>query len=215
MSASSEPPSTGAGAAPSSNAAAPTSDPTAAPASADPSVEELQETVSRLFSHPGVQAVLILNKRGDVIVERAVAAAATATAAGGGGPGGEDQGPRPAPPAPLPAEGEEGGGGATGDGDGGFVEAASAGAGEDPRRLARHVQDALRSIRALLRAACAQHPRRPGTSEDDGDGTAVSFVQIRSSGRHEVLVSPHRGYVLAVVKRAPASSSSSAPPGAR
>lgn len=37
--------------------------------SGDVSIQELQETVSRLSSHKGVQAVLILNRQGDILAE--------------------------------------------------------------------------------------------------------------------------------------------------
>ena len=37
--------------------------------SGDVSIQELQETVSRLSSHKGVQAVLILNRHGDILAE--------------------------------------------------------------------------------------------------------------------------------------------------
>lgn len=35
----------------------------------DVSIQELQETVSRLSSHKGVQSVLILNRQGDILAE--------------------------------------------------------------------------------------------------------------------------------------------------
>ena len=34
-----------------------------------PNLQELQETVSRLSSHKGVEAVLILNREGDILAE--------------------------------------------------------------------------------------------------------------------------------------------------
>lgn len=37
--------------------------------SGDVSFQELQETVSRLASHKGVQSVLILNRQGDILAE--------------------------------------------------------------------------------------------------------------------------------------------------
>lgn len=47
----------------------------AAAAVENPSMVELQETVSRLSSHKGVEAVLILNKKGDKILVQSGSAA--------------------------------------------------------------------------------------------------------------------------------------------
>lgn len=47
---------------------------TAANAPPHPNLQELQETVSRLSSHKGVEAVLILNRDGDILAESANAA---------------------------------------------------------------------------------------------------------------------------------------------
>ena len=45
-------------------------------AAVNENLQELQETVSRLSSHKGVEAVLILNRQGDIVAESSGAAAA-------------------------------------------------------------------------------------------------------------------------------------------
>jgi len=88
---------------------------------ANVSLQELQETVRRLSSHAGVQSVLILNRKGDILAGEATHAKHTAS---------------------------------------------------------------------LLQAAKAHIP------EDD----EVSIVQVRSEKGRELLIAPHEGYVLAVLK---------------
>uniref|UniRef100_A0A7S3L790 Roadblock/LAMTOR2 domain-containing protein n=1 Tax=Amphora coffeiformis TaxID=265554 RepID=A0A7S3L790_9STRA len=53
-----------------------------APAAAHPNLQELQETVSRLSSHKGVEAVLILNRNGDIIAESSSSGKETAMQVG-------------------------------------------------------------------------------------------------------------------------------------
>jgi hypothetical protein len=141
-----------------------------------------------------VQVVLILNRTGDVVVERAVASSSSSSSSSSS----------PSFPA---AAGEES--------QSGMAEEDGATTASDPRQLARLVQDTLRSIRALLHAV--QPPQQHHHNQQQQQQTAaesgedISFVQVRSSGRQEILISPHQGYVLAVVKQttAPASAASS------
>ena len=94
-------------------------------------LQEMQETVSRLSSHKGVQMVLILNRNGDIMVES----------------GSNNNGPTNA-----------------------------------------------KNIQKLLSAANLYFQT---TDADD----QVSFVQVRSKDNHELMISPHEGFVLAVLKR--------------
>lgn len=96
----------------------------------DANLEELQETVSRLFSHKGVQAVMILNRRGDIVVERGSAA--------------------------------------------------------DPCH-AKMAKQVLQMAQIYL----------DSLQPDD----QVSFLQIRSTKNQEIMIAPHQGYVLLVLKR--------------
>jgi dynein light chain roadblock-type len=92
---------------------------------------EMQETVSRLTSHPGVQQVLILNRDGDILVES----------------GSKQEAP-----------------------------------------------DHANNTRQLLAAANAY-------IKNLNDNDEVSFLKIRSRDNYELMISPHAGYVLAVLKR--------------
>jgi hypothetical protein len=135
-------------------------------------VEELEETVSRLFSHPGVQAVIILNKAGDVLVERTTAALRRASSTGA---------------------------------DDNNIDAAAL----EPQQqhvLPKRLNQVLQSVRGLLRALPdpQQHGSGAGGSDDDDE---LGFLQIRSAdGGREIMVAPHRGYVLAVMKMAASDS---------
>lgn len=59
------------------------------------SLQELQDTVSRLSSHTGVEAVLILNREGDIIAEsfksKNSLAVSSSTSGGGGNNNGEEE----------------------------------------------------------------------------------------------------------------------------
>jgi len=92
-------------------------------------LQELQETVSRLSSHKGVKAVLILNRAGDILVES--------------GPQGNPQN----------------------------------------AKYVKQLMDMATSYLLTL-------------SPDD----EVSFLQIRSTQHRELMIAPHEGFVLAVLK---------------
>ncbi|GKY97427.1 hypothetical protein MPSEU_000701200 [Mayamaea pseudoterrestris] len=94
-------------------------------------LQEMQETVSRLSSHKGVQMVLILNRSGDIMVES----------------GSNHNGPTHA-----------------------------------------------KNVQKLMDAANLYFQT---TDADD----KVSFMQLRSKDNYELMISPHEGYVLAVLKR--------------
>lgn len=93
-------------------------------------LQELNETVDRLSSIPNVEAVLILNRNGDIV------------------------------------------------------------AGEDPKRaMACH---------KLLE--CAKHAVQSRADGDDDED--ISFVEIRSTSGRELMMVPHEGFCLAVIKKA-------------
>lgn len=100
------------------------------------SLVELQETVSRLSSHKGVQAVLILNRKGDVIVDNLRSSST-----------------------------------------------------ENPSatELALQTSQLLSTASGYLQ--CLQ-------AEDE-----VSFLQVRSTQKREIMIAPHQGFVLAVLKQ--------------
>jgi dynein light chain roadblock-type len=91
---------------------------------------ELNETVSRLSSHKGVEAVQILNRDGDIVTESGSAAT--------------------------------------------------------PKQAAL--------VKKLMEAAGSYIQSLEPEDE-------VSFLQIRSKGGQELMIAPHQGYVLAVLKR--------------
>ena len=90
-------------------------------------LQELQDTVSRLSSHKGVKSVLILNRKGDILVS-------------------------------------------------------SSGAVD----TAQWTQKLLKTANSYLQSL----------APDD----EVSFLQLRSQQHREVMIAPHEGYVLAVLK---------------
>lgn len=96
----------------------------------NPSLQELQETVSRLSALKGVVAVLILNRSGDILVE-----------------------------------------------------SSSNGAVDQAKYVKKLMQAANDYLRSL--------------QPDD----EVNFMHIRSKEGQEIMVAPHEGYVLAVLKR--------------
>ncbi|EEC47755.1 roadblock-related dynein light chain [Phaeodactylum tricornutum CCAP 1055/1] len=91
-------------------------------------LQELEDTVSRLASHKGVQSVMILNRAGDMLVSRQ--------------------------------------------------------AGPEAAKFAKQL---LETASAYLTSL----------SEDD----EISFLQIRSKQHRELMIAPHEGYLLAVLKR--------------
>jgi dynein light chain roadblock-type len=69
---------------------------------------------------------------------------------------------------------------------------------------------AARATHALVTTATAYIRALPVHDKDkDKIVDDLSFLQVRSKQGVEVLVAPHEGYVLAVIKRSPSSSSSS------
>jgi hypothetical protein len=161
-------------------AAPPMSAPTTTPMDANASAEEeLEETVSRLFSHPGVQAVIILNRAGDVLVERTTAALrrASSSSSSSGAPDDSSDAMAAAAGADMHASSQQ---------------------QQQQHVLPKRLNQMLNSVRGLLRALPdPQH----GTSGGAGDD--IGFLQIRSAdGGREIMVAPHQGYVLAVMKMA-------------
>jgi dynein light chain roadblock-type len=96
-------------------------------------LQEMQETVSRLSSHKGVQMVLILNRNGDILVESGIT-------------------------------------------------------GGNSLEHASNIQKLLTAANTYLQQ-CVH-------AEDE-----VAFLQIRSKDNHDLMISPHEGFVLAVLKR--------------
>lgn len=98
----------------------------------DPQIhlQELQDTVSRLSSHKGVESVLILNRNGDVLVES----------------------------------------------------------------LKPKLQSFAKQTHKLLEMATTYIQSLEPEDE-------VSFLQLRSKDHRELMVAPHEGYVLAVLKK--------------
>jgi hypothetical protein len=117
-------------------------------------LQELQETVSRLSSHKGVESVLILNRNGDIVVESGSVASYNLP-----------------PTSPTAAAEEE---------FAAALEECSA-------------QHALRTNKLLEAATSYIQSLQP----DD----EVAFVQVRSKNNQELMIAPHQGFVLAVLKR--------------
>lgn len=125
---------------------------TAARADATIPLQELQDTVSRLSSHKGVESVLILNKKGDVV-------------AASGSLSGKD-----------------------------------ADSAEHARRTHQLLTVATQYLEGLSNnGSNSQQQQQPQQQQSQEE---VSFLQIRSSNNRELMISPHEGYVLAVLKRA-------------
>jgi predicted regulator of Ras-like GTPase activity (Roadblock/LC7/MglB family) len=146
-------------------------------------LEELQETVSRLSSHKGVEAVIILNRDGDILAESSSSSLiALASAAAGSSSSQQQQ-----------QQDQEGSSSSLGGVDadtsssGGVATATATATGASTATTARSVNQLLRTATAYIRSL----------SPDD----EVSFVQIRTQQHREIYISPHHGYVLAVVKR--------------
>jgi hypothetical protein len=140
--------------------------------------EELEETVSRLFSHPGVQAVIILNRAGDVLVERTTAALRRASSSSSSG---------------APDDSSDAVAAAGAD-----MHASSQQQQQQQHVLPKRLNQMLNSVRGLLRAL-----PDPQHGASGGGGDDIGFMQIRSAdGGREIMVAPHQGYVLAVMKMA-------------
>ena len=121
-------------------------------------LQELQETVSRLSSHKGVDSVLILNRKGDIVVESGTLSK-------------QQQQQQQAP--------------------------SSANTDDDSNTnstsTSASVQHAKRTHQLLATATAYLQSLQP---EDE-----VSFLQLRSKNQQELMIAPHQGYVLAVLKR--------------
>jgi hypothetical protein len=110
---------------------------------------ELNETVSRLVAHKGVEVVQILNKAGDVIAESGSSTA--------------------------------------------IVGAASENNTDEINTKDKHPHHAA-LVKKLLGVATTYMQ-----SLDEND--AVAFLQIRSAGGRELMIAPHEGFALVVLKR--------------
>jgi dynein light chain roadblock-type len=108
-----------------------------APNSSNVNLQELNETVSRLSAHKGVEMVQILNRNGDIIV---------------------------------------------GDVENGGVDGSS-----------EAQQQHAASTQKLIRAAATYLQQLDPDDE-------ISFVELRSKGGRELMISPHQGYALVVLK---------------
>jgi hypothetical protein len=165
-------------------------------------LEELQETVSRLMSHKGVEAVIVLNRNGDILAESTSSSSLIASSSASPGGGGGSSSPSSQQQQHQQQPDQEGSssslllGAAAGvdaadtgsSGGGGGANAAGTGAGgASTATTARSVNQLLRTVTSYIRSL----------SPDD----EVSFVQIRTQQQRELYISPHGGYVLAVVKR--------------
>jgi dynein light chain roadblock-type len=104
--------------------------------SSNVNLQELNETVSRLSAHKGVEMVQILNRNGDIIV----------------------------------GDSENGGGGSS----------------EAQQQHAASTQKLIRTAATYLQQL----------DPDD----EISFLQLRSKGGRELMISPHQGYALVVLK---------------
>lgn len=111
-------------------------------------MQELQDTVSRLSSHKGVQSVMILNKAGDILFQS----------------------------------------GTTG------VEEISSDT-NNPSGPSQPVLHAKRT-KQLMEAANAYVQCLSPRASDDG----VSFLTLRTQDHQELMIAPHQGFVLAVLK---------------
>lgn len=113
--------------------------------SSEANLLELNETVSRISAHKGVEAVQILNKAGDIIAES----------------GGNNQQSQQQPEA--------------------------AAAATTTTATARLTKKLLHAATTYLRSLDA----------DD----EVAFLQMRSKGGRELMIAPHQGFALVVLKR--------------
>jgi hypothetical protein len=113
---------------------------------------ELNETVSRLVAHKGVEVVQILNKAGDVIAESGSSTQATMDS--------------------VRSENDT---------------------DESKNINEKHPHHAA-LVKKLLGVATTYVQ-----SLDEND--AVAFLQIRSAGGRELMIAPHEGFALVVLKR--------------
>jgi hypothetical protein len=116
---------------------------------------ELNETVTRIASHPGVEVVQILNLAGNIIAESSNIAATNS---------------------------DNNNSASSSDDDGTKINTTSASTAIAARKL---LNSALLYVQAL-----------DATTDDE-----ISFVQIRSKNGRELMIAPHSGFALVVLKR--------------
>ena len=130
----------------------------ASSSSSEVSLQELQETVSRLSSHKGVESVLILNRSGDIVAASGRLLASSSTEGGSSEHSSEK------------------------------TDNASYHISSPLTRHAQQTQHLLATATAYL-----------NTLQPDNE---VSFLQLRSKHKQELMIAPHQGYVLALLKQA-------------
>jgi hypothetical protein len=106
--------------------------------------QELHETVSRLSSHKGVEAVQILNRAGDIVAAQTT----------------------------------------------GSTESSTGSSSSSSLKQAKLIENLHRAATEYLHST---------TTDDESD--EISFLQLRTKQGRELYLSPHQGFVLAVLKR--------------
>jgi predicted regulator of Ras-like GTPase activity (Roadblock/LC7/MglB family) len=158
---------------------------------AESALSELNETVSRLSSHKGVETVQILNRNGDIITESTsrttIATSATSAAAASTTSTVATIETSSVATAPGAATATVTGASSTSS----SLEGES-GIGIDPTTLYLTKQAALTKKLMEIAGMYLQN------SDMDDE---VSFIQIRSKNGQELMIAPNEGYVLAVHKR--------------
>jgi hypothetical protein len=137
---------------------------------------ELNETVSRLISHKGVEVVQVLNKAGDIITESRPTTTSTTTAHSTlpQHEAADDNAATAATNTSSPTSSTE--------------ESNDSGAVSN-----KHPHQAA-LVKKLLHVATTY---LQSLEEDD----EVAFLQVRSAGGRELMIAPHQGYALVVLKR--------------
>lgn len=117
---------------------------------------ELDETVTRIGSHAGVEVVQILNTAGNILVERTNMSTGPST-----------------PSAAASSRKDD---------DSKVVHNTSASTAMAAKKLLSLAQTYVQSL-------------------DAADNDEISFVQIRSAHGRELMIAPHNGFALVVLKR--------------
>lgn len=151
----------------------------------DVALTELNETVSRLASHKGVETVQILNRDGDIITESSSNPAASITVS---------EVTSASSTTTTPTTNQATTTTATTNGNDATQSAPTTAAGDSPVAQQTFLTKQAALTKKIMDLA-GQYLHNV-----DGDDE-VSFIQIRSKSGQELLIAPHEGYVLAVHKR--------------
>lgn len=159
---------------------------------------ELNETISRLSSHQGVEIVQVLNKNGDIVMESSSRS--------------QQQQQQQAPPTQQQQQQHQShsniGSTSTHNDDevvGADSDNSAIANGNTSNPTAANIQYALFTKHIIELATTYFHSSGSNNSSQNSLETTnqdqVSFIHIRSKNGKEMMISPHEGYVLTVLKR--------------